>query len=111
MSLRDFGEFVYGDEVTALPLHFTDASGNDYNLTGASAITLVGRTLEGENVTLSGTVQGSATLGDVDFAAPGTAVNPGARSRAQVLFRVKWTVGGDLKWTPALGTFTVVRWP
>jgi hypothetical protein len=110
--MRDCGEYVDGDAFTPLRLALVDAEGVAFDLTGASGITLVGRTIDGEVLNLDGTVQGSATLGRVDFDPPGdSGITIGTRDRLRVVFRVKWTVSGDTRWSPAAGFFTIVRWP
>lgn len=108
----DCGEYVDGDAFTPLRLALQDSAGVAFDLTGATAITAVGRTIDGETVELAGTVQGLATLGRVDFDPPGdTSLVPGNREKIRVTFRIKWTVSGDERWSPLAGFFSIVRWP
>ena len=100
VDMHAVARFVYGDK-TDLQISLKNVDGTAFDLTGATAITLVMKpTKPGAAVELSGSISGSATLGVVLVTAPGadTGANPGARGTIDFDARLKWTQSANVYW-------------
>lgn len=98
--------YPHTDTGTPLIVSIQNLDGTAYDLTLASAITLVGRVVGTDRaVSLLGSVYGSAVNGQAQFLPIGTLFNPEDLRRKSVTieFRVKWMSGGLQYWS--LSTF------
>jgi hypothetical protein len=104
--------FISGDTGTDVVVPLKDENGAAFDMTGATAITLVCRSAQRDVFSVAGTIVGSAVDGVVSFEDVALAFTP-TRQRPLVHFEgeVKWTQGGETHYSRDRVRFAIELFP